>query len=362
MIQAEDLRHLAARVVDRTPRGLSRGLVVTALSAGAALGGLMVWSGRRSVDVERANPPMGTFVEAQGIRLHVVARGQGRPVVLLHGLAGMVQDWSLSVLDRVARSYRTLAFDRPGYGWSERPRWARWTPERQAEAVSRAVARLGLAKPVVVGHEYGALAALAWALEEPAALSAIVLLSGHYYPSKGLDLPTLGMPELPGLGLVAQAAVSPFMGRKRLAKVGQKLFAPNPVPAIYSLYPGDMALRPAQLAAQAEDAAQLKEATKRLSKRYGEVRVPTVILAGDADRYADPMAQSVRLHRDIPHSALKLLPDAGHMLHHVQPGEVLSAVDLAWHEADVVERALKGMAEQPVNEPLAPGAEPDVGL
>jgi pimeloyl-ACP methyl ester carboxylesterase len=71
---------------------------------------------------EQANPPQGRFLVIDGVRLHYVERGEGPPLVLLHGNGTMIQDYELSgILDMAAQRCRVIAFDRPGYGHSSRP-------------------------------------------------------------------------------------------------------------------------------------------------------------------------------------------------------------------------------------------------
>ena len=83
--------------------------------------GLFVASQRAVQQAEAAFPPIGNFVTVEGTRLHYLCQGTGQPVVLLHGNAGFIQDYSLMVLDRLAPQYRACAFDRPGHGYSARP-------------------------------------------------------------------------------------------------------------------------------------------------------------------------------------------------------------------------------------------------
>jgi pimeloyl-ACP methyl ester carboxylesterase len=317
-----------------------KGLAGLALGAGAALTGLAAWTAHHRRETEAANPPMGGFMEVGGVRLHVLSRGAGRPVVFIHGIGGMVQDWTLSVLELVARQWHAIAFDRPGHGWSARPSGRCWGPERQAELLMRAVRRMGGERPVLVAHSFGTLVALAWALDWPEDVAALVLVSGYYYPTGRLDLPLLAARDITGLGAVARHTLLPLLGKAALPKLMEKLFEPAPVPAAMALYPAGMMLRADQIRAQAEDLGQLRAAARRLSPRYGEISVPVVIVAGDSDRVVDPVAHSIHLHRDIPHSALKILPETGHMPHHTKPGDVLAAIDLAWHEAEVQARAL----------------------
>jgi hypothetical protein len=87
-----------------------------------ALAAAVNWAARR---IERSHPPMGNFIEVDGVRVHYVDVGEGEPVVLLHGNASMLQDPYLGLLDGLAGRHRVIAFDRPGFGYSERPKTAR---------------------------------------------------------------------------------------------------------------------------------------------------------------------------------------------------------------------------------------------
>ena len=84
-----------------------------------AISALVNWLAAKKA--ERDNPPTGKFVEVKGVRLHYVEEGEGEPLVLLHGNAGMIQDFACSgLIHRAARRYRVIVFDRPGFGYSDR--------------------------------------------------------------------------------------------------------------------------------------------------------------------------------------------------------------------------------------------------
>jgi len=145
------------------PKRSRTGMVVAA--SAAALAAAAVYNTYRARQVERQHPPLGRFIDVDGVRLHYLERGEGPPVVLLHGNVVTAEDWVLSgVLDLVAERHRVIAFDRPGYGFSERPQGSAWTAASQAELLLRAFAQLGIERPVVVGHSWGTNAALAIAL------------------------------------------------------------------------------------------------------------------------------------------------------------------------------------------------------
>ncbi|MCV5950806.1 alpha/beta hydrolase, partial [Escherichia coli] len=80
----------------------------------------------------------------------------------------MVHDWLVSgLLDRLSQEYRVIAVDRPGFGYSERPRGRLWTPAAQAALATAVLDRLGIDQTTVVGHSWGALVAAALALNHP---------------------------------------------------------------------------------------------------------------------------------------------------------------------------------------------------
>jgi alpha/beta hydrolase fold len=105
-----------------------------ATSIVVALAALAILNRVLAKTAERRNPPKGRFITVDGVRLHYVERGRGSPLVLLHGNGSMIQDFESSgLVDLAAKTYRVIAFDRPGFGYSDRPRTTVWTPEAQAD-------------------------------------------------------------------------------------------------------------------------------------------------------------------------------------------------------------------------------------
>ena len=66
-----------------------------------------------------------------------------------------------------------------------------------------------------------------------------------------------------------------------------------------------------------------------LSRRYHELKMPVIIMAGNDDRFVNTKRHSARLHQEIPQSELILTPEAGHMIHQLVPEQVMSAIDQA---------------------------------
>lgn len=283
---------------------------------------------------ERANPPTGQFIEVDGIRLHYVERGQGQAVVLLHGNGAMVEDFSASgLLDRLGAHYRVIVFDRPGFGHSERPRNRIWTPIAQAQLLQRALQQLEVDQPIVVGHSWGTLVALAMALEFPSYVRSLILLSGYYYPSLRLDAALASPPAIPVIGDLMRFTISPLLGRALWPVAVRKIFSPAAVSPRFAAFPVWMALRPSQLRAAAAESAMMVPAAMTLCRRYRELAMPVVILAGAGDRIVDAQHNSRRLHDELPQSDLRITAGGGHMIHYLVPDEVRAAIDAAEERA-----------------------------
>ena len=280
----------------------------------------------RTLAAERAHRVRGRFIDVDGARLHYLERGSGAALVMLHGLGSMIDDFVLSgLVARAAERYRVIVIDRPGYGRSSRPRDRLWTPAAQAELIHRALRRLDVYCPVLLGHSFGASVAAAYALQFP--VERLLLVSGYYFPTVRLDAPLLVPPAIPLVGDVMRYTVSPIVGRLLWPAWLRILFAPAPVPRRFKPFPAWMALRPSQLRATAEDAAVLLPAAHAMAAEYRNLKVPTVIIAGAEDRYVSARAHSMRLQREVPGSELILVRGAGHMVHHVAAPHLMRAIE-----------------------------------
>jgi pimeloyl-ACP methyl ester carboxylesterase len=287
-----------------------------------------VYNAKHARDAERRNPPIGRFLNVDGARLHYTERGRGEPLVLIHGNGTMIQDFTVSgLVDRLADHYRVIVIDRPGYGYSSRPRQL-WTPRAHARLFRNALAQLGVAQAVIYGHSWGTLVAVALALEAPELVRGLVLGSGYYYPTLRADTFLLSPPAIPVIGDTMRYTVSPFVARAILPGLIKRVFQPAPVPERFEReFPKALMLRPSQLRAAAEDAALMTPSVMELERHYRELDVPITIITGADDQIADVSRQSARLHRELPDSEFIALPGLGHMIHHLAPDAVADAID-----------------------------------
>ncbi|HEX7735399.1 MAG TPA: alpha/beta hydrolase [Ktedonobacteraceae bacterium] len=127
--------------------------------------------------------PRDGFLAVNGLQLHYrcwmaeEARADLPAFLLLHGLASSSYIWNLVAPLLAARGYMVVALDQRGHGESEKP--AHGYDFANVLADDRAVVQaLGLRRPIVVGHSWGAQAALEYAAAPQADLSALILVDG----------------------------------------------------------------------------------------------------------------------------------------------------------------------------------------
>lgn len=331
------------RLTRQSPQYVRRAPVLLGIGAALAAAAWVVHSKTRQV--EREHPPRGRFIDVEGVRLHYIERGEGQPLVLLHGVGDMAESFDISgLIDLAATRYRVIAFDRPGYGYSKRPRTQAWAPSQQADLLHHALQMLSVERPILAAHSLGTQVALQMALKYPASVHSLVLMSGYYFPTLRLDALPMSVPAIPVVGDVLRHTISPLIGRMTWPLMKRWLFRPASIPAHFEEFPVWMTLRPSQLRASAADAAMAAPTAAAMKMRYRELTMPVFLLSGDGDRYVFLRNHTRPLCNRLPQAELHLMADAGHMIHYLAPQQIMEAIDSA-------AQALQFSAHAPATEP-----------
>lgn len=277
--------------------------------------------------VEASHPPEGRFIEIDGRRVHVVVRGAGPNLVLIHGASGNTRDFTFSLVARLEKDFRVLVFDRPGLGYTDDIGTTGATLAQQAELLQKAAQSLGAPRPIVLGHSYGGGVTLAWAIHHPDNLSALVLLSS---PSNlwttPLD-PLYRLTSHPVLGPIIIPLLTAFVPDARVKSAIEGVFHPQSAPAGYASYIGaGLTLRRSSMRANGLQRANLQEEITGLIPYYGEISVPTEILHGTADTIVSTKIHSDLLVNQIKGAVLTRLDGIGHTPHHVAQDAVIDTI------------------------------------
>ena len=262
-----------------------------------------------------------------GRSLHAVQAGTGADLLLIHGALATHQDWLSGPFAALARTFRVTAIDRPGHGLSLRPRFE-GTPRDQARQIKAALDRLGVERPIVVGHSLGGLVALALAEQFPGYAESLVLLAPIAFPEVRLLEHTLLAPRaLPLMGPFLSSLGEATIDRPVLDLTHELMFWPQDVPAAWKdAYPFHQVQTATAMIAEGEDAAAILPFSPAGTIDFRQVKRPVRILAGTSDKILDLSRHARPLAALLPDARLTELPAIGHMLHHSAPDALLAAV------------------------------------
>lgn len=280
--------------------------------------------------IEKQNPAIGEIVELDGQRLHLVDQGpvDAPALILVHGASSNLKDFSSSLLPALAQRFRVLAFDRPGYGYSERGSGAWPDPAQLADLMLRVAEQRGVQQPVVLGHSWGGSVVMAALVHHPERIRGGISLAGvagHWAGSVGW---TYDLGALPLIGpLFAHTLVLPA-GLAVLPGAVAEVLAPNPVPEGYVERIGArLALRPSSFLYNVQDMRMLNEYMQSLSPLYRQIERPLMVIHGDADELVPFWNHGERLEPVISDLQVRMLEGQGHAPHHSATAEVLGHID-----------------------------------
>jgi pimeloyl-ACP methyl ester carboxylesterase len=305
-------------------------LIVVAVVLGA--GAVITIIGTRLI--ERAHRPCGRFIDVGGLRQHVVELGQNAatqraapPIVLLHGAGANLEDMRLALAERLgAGGRRLILIDRPGFGFSARKRRESRSPTYQAAVLGQVLDRLGVDRAIIVGHSWGGVMALTFALDFPHRAAGLVLIAAPTHPRVRSLSMINSLLATPIGWLFARTLALPF-GAILVGPGCRTAFLPQPLPPHYVRRSATMlVLRPPSLLANWADVGVIDAFLGRQAGRYGELSAPVVALNGDHDPLVRPEHHALKLAAATPMVKAEVLPGFGHMLHHAAADRVVAAV------------------------------------
>lgn len=282
---------------------------------------------------KRRHPPRGETVDVDGIQTHLVHEGREdeTTVVLLHGLNGILEDFTGPVVERLSERYEVLLPDRPGYGYTKRPDRSLSTLGGQTRWLEALLSRQGADHVVLVGHSMGAALATRFALDHPDRVRGLVLVSPYLYPSQSVPRSLSLLSRVPVLRHVLVHLFLVPLGRPLARRLARKSFEPEPMPTGYPRLWADFTLRPRQALTVIDEMAHLDQAITDMVTDYQRLEPPTLVLTGDKDRFVGPENHAHRLHREAPSVWLRTVEGAGHALVWTRPGTLIEAVDEISH-------------------------------
>lgn len=111
-------------------------------------------------------------------RLHIVERGDGYPIIILHGGPGLDHHSFGDYLDALADQFRLILVDQRAQGLSDVCPSSTWSLKQMAADVKSLADALQLNNYAVLGHSYGSFVALQNAVDFPSAAALTIVSSG----------------------------------------------------------------------------------------------------------------------------------------------------------------------------------------
>jgi len=282
------------------------------------LGGLMVgavaalWAYARwlvgcceNLDLADAPKP-GEMIRLDDAAIHYVDRGQGRPLVLIHGLGGRIYNFRYNI-PVLSEHLRVVALDLKGFGYSERPAAGDYSLTAQARLVGELMDRLGIARAAILGHSMGAAIALRLAAASPEKVDRLILVG-----------------SAPPNGMVPRFAAS--LPLRPLLRLGTALVLHQPRVRERVLRQGfyDPAFLSPEMLEEFRRSARIRGSTNAIASLLSDaacdepldlsrVSQPVLLLWGEGDRWTN-LRLARRLADELPDARLQVIDRARHMV------------------------------------------------
>ena len=258
------------------------------------------------------------FVEVDGLRMHYVRAGTGRPLILIHGLVGSASNWRGNI-DALASHATVYAIDLVNMGGSQRRAGLDASLAATADRVAACMDALGLDQADIAGHSHGGAVALTLAAGHPERVRSLILFA-PINPFSNLEYSLIRLySSVPGRWL---ARVAPYLPQRvqRIA-LGRMYGDPARIAdgALEGYVDGLRVMGTvdhilAIVRGWRTDMAAL-EATLA-----GVAQVPVLLMWGDRDR-AVSVTSGAKLHGYLPGSELVVLAGGGHVVFEEMPAE-----------------------------------------
>ena len=268
------------------------------------------------------------FATIDGMRIHYVEEGAGRPVLFVHGNPTWSYLWR-NIIPKVAETERALAIDLLGFGKSDKPVDADYSFDQHCAIVSEFIQSMGLKDVALVLHDWGGLIGMNYAIDHVKNVRRVVLLSTFVAP--------VALPFASVLRLIRDSALTPlFVQRLNLFMplvlrlgvarrssmsdvVREQYYAPFPDYASrrsVRRWPEQIPLVPSDITYQALD---------RIGRALPSFDRQVLVLKADRDPILT-MKRAEWLVQTLPRGRLVVIEQAGHFAQEDQPSKVATAI------------------------------------
>jgi pimeloyl-ACP methyl ester carboxylesterase len=262
------------------------------------------------VAIEQFETPNSHFYNWNGIQLHYVEKGEGIPVVLLHGFGGSFDNWR-KLMEAFPEGYRLIAADLPGFGLSEYDE--NLAPEVDLTAyytqfTADLLTELKIDTCYLIGNSLGGFLAWETTLRNEDKVKKLVLLNSAGYSADDIKATLIQATKSPLFkGLINKGVPKPFVRYAANRVIGDtEHYQPDSqrLASFYGLMNKKGTLEMVQKIGAADHTID--------TTRIPNIKVPTLIVWGDNDHIV-PVEHAYKFKRDIPNSKLLIYKGSGHV-------------------------------------------------
>jgi pimeloyl-ACP methyl ester carboxylesterase len=298
----------------------------------AALAVLALITQAGVVVLQRTYPAEGQTIEVARATLNVLdigpRDGAGPPIVIIHGASSNLETMRQPLGDLLAQQHRVILIDRPGHGGSPRERLDDSTPAIQGRMIEEALGKLGLGPAIFVVHSWAGALGARMALDYPQRVAGLLMLAPVAYPWRGGVGWYNKLVTTPVIGPLLAYTITLPLGYFLTEPGARNVFLPQIMPRDYVESTATLLLlRPREFLANARDLVTLKAAVTEQAPRYGDIKVPVVVITGDADKTVSTTIHSRPFAAALPDAKLIVLPGVGHIVQNAAPELVAREID-----------------------------------
>ncbi|MGE7760452.1 alpha/beta fold hydrolase [Peribacillus sp. NPDC097895] len=239
--------------------------------------------------------------------IHYRESGEGKALVILHGLGNNSQSWSQQ-LSQMNEEFRVIAWDAPGYGESSDPKAEFHEFSQFADVLKEFLDSLDLQSVYLLGHSMGSAIAIDFTSRFPEMVDALIISDA-----------TRGA-----------AGVSPEENKRKLQ---------NRLQSIDTLKPSELAKKRVKALVSPNASAEVVKEAERIMSQVrpagyrsvsyslsnlnqmnilSSITVPTLVMCGELDQVT-PVSESRIFHDLISNSEFVIVPNAGHLCYQEDP-------------------------------------------
>lgn len=269
------------------------------------------------------------FIEVNNVNVHYKEAGAGeKTFILLHGFGGSTFSWR-EVMDDFSQQGHVIAYDRPAFGLTERPMPENWVEnpygmKANVELLRGLLDEFGVEKAVLVGNSAGGGVSVAFALEYPERVDALILVDPGVGGGRGPQFPAWALPLM---WTPQMRHLGPLMMRDYQETLPNTIEREwyDPTKLTDEIRQEYLKLLQIEKWDRAFYELTFAPAYPELRPLLPQLTVPVFIVAGQEDRLIRAFYFEA-ISTEIPNAQLTLIPQCGHVPQEECPTQFMEAV------------------------------------